>query len=70
MDWKMSSNGEIALRLESPFHWSRQPQIAFHQVIQDREYRVSLNGGEARVFSGSQLEKGIAIGNPTESKGK
>jgi hypothetical protein len=55
-------DGQVRLKLASPFAWNRKPVIVFHRTEPARRYRVLLDGIEAGSWSGAELEKGIPLG--------
>jgi hypothetical protein len=55
------ADGQIRLKLASPFAWSRKPVVVFHRTEPARRYRVFLNGIEAGSWSGAELENGIPL---------
>ena len=62
--WEIAKDSRIAVQLESPYHWNRNPQIVFHGAEANREYRISVNGSQPQRVSGKQLETGIAVAMP------
>jgi hypothetical protein len=52
-------NGEIHLRISSPFRWRRQPVVIFHRCEPARSYRVFINGVDLGVERSEVLEKGV-----------
>jgi hypothetical protein len=61
-------DGQIRLKLASPFAWNRKPVVVFHRSEPARRYRVFLDGIEAGSWSGVELEKGIPLppGKPAQ----
>lgn len=55
------SSGRIALRVASPYGWSRSPVIVFRGAEPGRRYRLQVNGRAAGEFTGAELARGILI---------
>jgi hypothetical protein len=54
-------DGEISLQLTTPFTWKRSPVVVFLRTEPSRRYALRVNGAEAGVWPGADLEKGIAL---------
>jgi hypothetical protein len=54
-------DGQIRLKLDSPFSWRRKPTVVFRRTEPGRQYRVYVNGTDAGTWSGADLEKGILL---------
>ncbi len=57
-------NGQIQFELSSPFAWKRQPVVVFRQTSPAQSYRIIVNGVNAGVWLGADLEKGIPLPAP------
>jgi hypothetical protein len=53
--------GEIQLRITSPFRWRRQPVAVFRRCDPTRSYQVHINGIDMGSLRGDTLENGVAI---------
>jgi hypothetical protein len=53
-------DGQIAVAIESPFPWSRDPVAIFHQV-KDGVYHISFNSYALGRFSSKELQEGIEV---------
>ena len=51
----------IALKVESPYAWSRKPVFVFRGAASADSYSVSINGSQAQVYSGKQLAAGVPL---------
>jgi hypothetical protein len=51
----------IALRMNSPFHWSRPPVVVFRGGALSRGYRLLVNGVSAGVFDAAELRRGVPL---------
>jgi len=58
------SSSLIALRLASPFTWTKQPIVIFHHVAPAQSYGIEVNGAMVGKFTGAELERGIAVPFP------
>jgi hypothetical protein len=65
--WEMAGDGQIELKMDSPYHWTRKPEIVFHNVEANRGYKISVNGSPPQSFSGKQLESGVAVAMPLQT---
>jgi hypothetical protein len=55
------SDDEIRLTLSSPFDWPRQPKVVLRRTTPSKRYRLIVNGSDAGVFSGEDLDQGIPL---------
>jgi hypothetical protein len=63
----ISDDGRIELEIESPFRWTRRPEIVFHNARGGITYRVSVNGEAGRSYSAKELEQGVPTAMPRET---
>ena len=54
-------DGQIRLRLSSPFAWKRSPVVVFRPTEPARRYQVFVNGTEAGAWQGRELEQGVPL---------
>jgi hypothetical protein len=54
-------DGEISLRLTSPFRWSRPPVAVFRRCDPNRRFRVRINGIDLGKIQGDALASGVAV---------
>ena len=55
------SDGQVRLRISTPFAWKRQPVVDFRRTEPTRRYRLVVNGFESGTWQGDDLEKGVAV---------
>jgi hypothetical protein len=54
-------DGQIHLRLSSPFDWKRPAVVVFRKTEPARRYRLEVNGTEAGTWSGEEMQRGIPL---------
>jgi hypothetical protein len=54
-------DGEISLRLTSPFRWSRPPVAVFRRCDPTRRYRVRIDGIDLGEIRGDALARGVEV---------
>jgi hypothetical protein len=54
-------DGKIAIEINSPFPWQREPVVTFRNVGPSASYALIVNGATIGSYQGAQLEKGIAV---------
>jgi len=55
------SDGQVRLRISTPFAWKQQPVVVFRRTEPTRRFRLVVNGIEAGTWRGEDLEKGVAV---------
>ena len=55
------NDGQIRLRLSTPFAWKRQPVVVFRKTEPSRRYQLYVNGAEVGAWRGEELEKGVSL---------
>jgi hypothetical protein len=53
--------GTIAMEINSPFQWQREPVITFRNVGPSASYALAVNGMAVGIRGSAELEKGIAV---------
>jgi hypothetical protein len=54
-------NGRIAIEIDSPFPWPREPVVTFRNVGSSARYALVVNGIMLGVYQSAELEKGIGV---------
>lgn len=55
------ADGKIAIEINSPFPWQREPVMTFQNVGPSARYALVVNGIALGVYRSVELEKGIAV---------
>jgi hypothetical protein len=54
-------DGKIAIEINSPFQWQREPVMAFRNIRPSTSHALTVNGIAVGTYKAAELEKGIAI---------
>jgi hypothetical protein len=54
-------DGKIAIEINSPFPWQREPVVAFRNLRPSASYALVVNGITLGVYQSAELEKGVAV---------
>ncbi len=54
-------DGKIAIEINSPFAWQREPLVTFRNAGSSASYTLTVNGSRIGTYQSAELEKGIAV---------
>jgi hypothetical protein len=61
------TGGHISLKIESPFHWTRRPEVVFYHADPAQHYRLTVNDTEIGTYAGAELKRGVPVPMPAPS---
>jgi hypothetical protein len=54
-------DGRIAMEIDSPFPWQREPVVTFQNIRPSASYALVVNGIRIGTYTNAELERGIAV---------